>query len=110
MSGSLAIDIDEAKPIKSQDELQDGSQVEDKSRSDDPKMMEISPNGTYLVTYHDESKTIVGWNVGDDNTKQDNVVEVDCKRIIYHMCVSNEKILAYIDDHDISMYNVILIF
>ena len=34
MSGSLAID---AKPIKSQDELQDGSQVEDKSHSDDPK-------------------------------------------------------------------------
>src|ERR1043165_6289427 len=85
------------------------------------KMMKISPDGKYLITY--ENKTITGWNVDwnvddiectqDNNIKadrnvdnikctQDNNVEVDRKRIIYHMCVSNEKILAYnyFDDND----------
>ncbi len=103
-------------------------------------MMEISPNGKYLVTYSEEDNTIVGWNVEDIkkgegvikdvDRKEDevigikefkdikeskhkraefikeckhetnNTIKINSRRKIYHMCVSDKKILAYIHDND----------
>src|SRR5687768_9259325 len=72
--------------------------------------IEISPNGNYLVAYSKQSSTMVGWNVedieegkdldmkeGEDlDTKKNDMIEVK----LYdetHICVSDDKILAYID-------------
>jgi len=84
-------------------------------------MIEISPNGKYLVTYSEDDETIVGWNVEYDkiikekdnsmeekdddpkeikDIKQDNTCEV---YPILNMCVSDQNILAYIDmDYEMS--------
>ncbi|CAI2177911.1 2752_t:CDS:2 [Funneliformis geosporum] len=78
-------------------------------------MIEISPNAKYIVTYSEEDKTIVGWNVKDDkcklipdftinsdkifrNNKTDEVVAND-EKTIFHMCVSDEKmlVLSYVE-------------
>ena len=88
-------------------------------------MIEISPNGKYLVTYSEDDETIVGWNVEYDeiikeekddpkkikDLKQDKVIK-ECKHIpnntcevypILQMCVSDQNILAYIDmDYEMS--------
>jgi hypothetical protein len=73
-------------------------------------MIEISPNGKYLVTYSEEDRSIVGWNIEDvdegqlkldhtvepvklrDMTKTKREIEVD----LHKMCVSDDKKLAYI--------------
>jgi len=101
--------LDEGSPS------QTGSQShnDSSSRTDSPSnkfgpisMMEISPNGEYLVTYSEKDKTIVGWHVKNTakgkKCEQDKHVKVEDK--ISHMCVSNksdETILAYIIDHRI---------
>ena len=92
---------------------------QDKPHNGKPiNMMEISPNGKYLVTYSESNRTIVGWNVeydmkekGDDTkkVKEDKVIK-GCKHMpnntfevssIFHMCVSDQNILAYINNYHI---------
>jgi len=70
-------------------------------------MMEISPNGKYLVTYSEKDETIVGWNVEGIENKEVKVPKGNQERKrIFHMSVSDEKKLAYINRrHEISMYN-----
>ncbi|RIA98944.1 hypothetical protein C1645_812117 [Glomus cerebriforme] len=51
-------------------------------------MIEISPKGTYLVTYSPEDKSIFVWKV--ENVKEVNSSHIEKK------CVSDDKILAYI--------------
>ena len=60
-------------------------------------MIEISPNGKYLVTYSEENKTIIGQNL--NNLEQNKTVNVNSKRRVLHMCISDEKILAYINNY-----------
>ncbi|CAG8481951.1 5791_t:CDS:2 [Funneliformis mosseae] len=71
-------------------------------------MMKFSPDGKYLVTYSEVDETFVCWNVGSIK----DVLESKCIKAsqslkscenelnssIIHMCISNEMILAYIDD------------
>ncbi|CAI2190288.1 18119_t:CDS:2, partial [Funneliformis geosporum] len=72
-----------------------------KSRKSSPhncspiSMMKISPNGNYIVTYSKDDKTIVGWNVEDKNIIDGEHIEVNH---VFHMCVSDERILAYINN------------
>lgn len=60
-------------------------------------IMEVSPNGEYLVTYKPEDRSIVGWNVkrGQPRLKQDTIktTKIDC--CTDQICVSNNKKLAY---------------
>ena len=75
ISPNGTIDMDE----KSYDEPQDEPQDKPRNGKD---MMEISPNGKYLVTYSKENQTIVGWNVEyvkkDDDMKEgeDELVKI----------------------------------
>ena len=72
-------------------------------------LIEISPNGKYLVTYCREDKSFVGWNVDDINEGQlkpdttvnlsDHMRESELAGFISlrQMCVSDDKKLAYIN-------------
>src|SRR3990170_429734 len=72
MDEDTIINIDEEpngepqnKPHNSKDKPHNGKSID---------MMEISPNGKYLVTYSKKDKTIVRWNVNkkkDDDMKGD---------------------------------------
>ncbi|PKY58222.1 hypothetical protein RhiirA4_412036, partial [Rhizophagus irregularis] len=67
-------------------------------------MIEISPNENYLITYSEEDRSIVGWNVEDidkvqlkfhqtvkiDENNEDKEYEVKS------LCVSDDKKFAYI--------------
>ena len=74
--------------------------------------IEISPNGTYLIVVileGDLFHTIVGWNVkGIDEGKdigwqviEDTNINVELNnQTKTHVCVSDDKVLAYVDDDD----------
>ncbi|CAG8483535.1 3153_t:CDS:2 [Funneliformis caledonium] len=69
-----------------------------KSSSHNISMMKISPNGNYLISYSKKDETIVGWNVEDKNIVDGEDIKEDhfitgCEKV-FHMCVSDEKILA----------------
>ncbi|CAG8567938.1 8311_t:CDS:2 [Funneliformis mosseae] len=90
--------------------------VIDKPHNGSPiTMMEISPNAKYIITYSEKDKTIVGWNVDDEEgqlkpdctiksdkifrfNKTEEIDEEDEKKI-FHMCVSDEKklVLSYVE-------------
>ncbi|RGB32851.1 hypothetical protein C1646_743692 [Rhizophagus diaphanus] len=68
-------------------------------------MIEISPNGKYLVTYSEEDHSIVGWNIEDvdeGQLKLDHTVEPvklrkrEIEVDLHKMCVSDDKKLACI--------------
>ncbi|PKC09618.1 hypothetical protein RhiirA5_415411, partial [Rhizophagus irregularis] len=73
-------------------------------------MIEISPNEKYLITYSEEDRSIVGWNVKDIDKVQlkfHKTVEIYryIKRTAYDiyvrsLCVSDDKKLVGIYDHD----------
>ncbi|GET61808.1 hypothetical protein GLOIN_2v1581173 [Rhizophagus irregularis DAOM 181602=DAOM 197198] len=73
-------------------------------------MIEISPNEKYLITYSEEDRSIVGWNVEDIDKVQlkfHKTVEIYryIKRTAYDiyvrsLCVSDDKKLVGIYDHD----------
>ncbi|CAG8747867.1 10007_t:CDS:2, partial [Funneliformis caledonium] len=80
-------------------------------------MMKFSPDGKYLVTYSEVNEKFVCWNVGSIK----DVLESKCvkasqflkscenelNKSIIHMCISNEMILAYIDDeYDIKIIDM----
>jgi len=77
---------------------------------DSVSKIEISPNGTYLVAAicnDHKIKKIVGRNVRvgvDIDIEESKDVELHDKT---HICVSDDKILAYIDYHsdEFSKYN-----
>jgi len=62
--------------------------------------LEISPNGKYVVTYSENDKTIIVWNVKDDEgrLKPDHTVVINHKisQEISQVCVSDEKKIVYI--------------
>jgi len=71
-------------------------------------MMEILPKGKYLVTYSKENKTIIGLNIVKGKLQPDSPIkaEVGDNEKISHMCVSDQKELAYINNyHYIGKYN-----
>ncbi|RGB26569.1 hypothetical protein C1646_820311, partial [Rhizophagus diaphanus] len=70
-------------------------------------MLEISSNEKYLITYSEEDRSIIGWNVEDIDkaqlkfhqtvkTKKD---DKDYKYEVKSLCVSDDKKLAYITRH-----------
>lgn len=72
-------------------------------------LIEISPNGSYLVTYT-ENEGFIEWNVGElgkdivDENVDRKPVEVHNRREKIRR-VSDDKILAYIYDYDIGKYS-----
>ncbi|UZO13411.1 uncharacterized protein OCT59_004910 [Rhizophagus irregularis] len=63
--------------------------------------IEISPNGNYLITYSEEDRSIVGWNVEDKDKVQlkfDKTVKIDedNQDEIRSLCVSDDKKLCRI--------------
>ncbi|CAG8524297.1 9189_t:CDS:2 [Funneliformis mosseae] len=68
-------------------------------------MIEMSPNGKYIVTYSEIDDTVVGWNVDDKegslepikaDENDSHIIHIEHKESkIVHMCVSDKKILAY---------------
>ncbi|CAG8498978.1 7075_t:CDS:2 [Funneliformis mosseae] len=91
--------------IKS-DKPHEGSQI---------TIIEISPNANYIVTYSEKDKTIVGWNIEDEEGKlksdctfnSDKIFRVkkteefdeEDKKKFFHMCVSDKKklVLSYVE-------------
>lgn len=72
-------------------------------------MIEVSPNGNYLVTYSKKDHSIVGWNVNDIDEGQLEP-EPNHRHIVHnyynvniHISVSNDKKIAYIYDNRLSM-------
>ncbi|PKY53417.1 hypothetical protein RhiirA4_409043, partial [Rhizophagus irregularis] len=65
-------------------------------------IVEISPNETYLITYSDKDRSIVGWNVEDIDKVQlkfDKTVKIEDKEYgIKSLCVSDDKKLCNIID------------
>ncbi|RIA87082.1 hypothetical protein C1645_828290, partial [Glomus cerebriforme] len=68
-------------------------------------MIEVSPNGTYLVTFSEEDKSIIGWNVENVEDMDEGQLKPDYRYTIDHnlnykgiqnICVSDDKKLAYI--------------
>jgi WD40 repeat protein len=69
--------------------------------------IEISPNEKYLVTYNQNDKSIVGWNVEDVDEGQlkpefYHKIKDDRGVNISQICVSNDKKFAYITDYHLS--------
>src|SRR6266498_2641404 len=65
--------------------------------------MEISSNEEYLVTYSEKDKTIVGWNVHNDEYKPNGPIlnsTISVDQRIFYMCVSNNNVLAYLEYYD----------
>ncbi|PKY57118.1 hypothetical protein RhiirA4_477964 [Rhizophagus irregularis] len=73
---------------------------DDKQHNGKPiTMIEISPNEKYLITYSEEDRSIVGWNVEDMDKVQlkfDQTVKID-GGIYNSLCVSDDKKLVYND-------------
>jgi WD40 repeat protein len=67
---------------------------------------EVSPKGNYLVTYSQDDRSIVGWNINDideGRLKPDRTVLTGNKRVD-QICVSDDKKLVYIYSYvDIAM-------
>ncbi len=65
-------------------------------------MLVISPSGKYFVTYSEKDKSFVGWYIKNDTGKKEGK-DIKEDKCVKRMCVSDNKILAYIDDgHRIS--------
>ncbi|GES97115.1 hypothetical protein GLOIN_2v1768207 [Rhizophagus clarus] len=64
--------------------------------------IEISPKEEYLVTYSDDDQSIIGWDVKDEDDLKPGLLQVklDSDEILYHMAVSDDKKLAYINNHE----------
>ncbi len=105
---SVSIDmlVDDENKINSKDNDNDIIDKQDGSDDDNytEHMIEISPNGKYLVTYINQK--IVGVDIVDiKEGKLERDYEEEIAKIS-HMCVSNEKELAYINyDHQFSKFN-----
>src|SRR6266498_3594843 len=113
---SVAIDIDENKPPENEykpPENENKPSENENKPLEKPQDIKMSPNGEYLVAYSEKSKKFFGWSVGD--IKEGKVISIDVtyeipeseKVRIFHMCVSDEKILAYINKNEstIGKYN-----
>ncbi|RIA87088.1 hypothetical protein C1645_828296 [Glomus cerebriforme] len=79
-------------------------------------MIEVSPNGTYLVTFSEEDKSIIGWNVENVEDTDEGQLKPDYHYTIHHnlgyegiqnICVSDDKKLAYIYDKDKNYLRII---
>lgn len=76
-------------------------------------MIEVSPNGSYLVTYSPEDDSIIGWNVKDIDDMDDmdggqlkpepNHHHIDNNVKLTQLSVSDDKEIAYICDNKLSM-------
>jgi|SRR6266498_61804 len=95
------------KPSKDENNPQKNENKPPK-KPQDIRKMEISPNGKYLVAYSEKNQTFFGWCVEDQKDKD---ISVDDKYDtydkhepekdrIFHMYVSDEKILAYINNNE----------
>jgi hypothetical protein len=60
------------------------------------KMIVLSPNNTYIITYSDKDKSIVGWNndIEEGQLKLDNTVQT-VKVSVQELYVTDDKILFY---------------
>ncbi|PKY49985.1 hypothetical protein RhiirA4_529172 [Rhizophagus irregularis] len=75
-------------------------------------MIEISPNGSYLVTYSKKDRSIVGWNVDYEN-EGSLKPEINHYHIIHYynnvninISVSNDKKIAYIYDNRLTIIDM----
>ncbi|RIA89041.1 hypothetical protein C1645_215193 [Glomus cerebriforme] len=77
-------------------------------------IIEVSPKGTYLVTYSPEHNTIIGWNVENVKDKDEVQLKPDyCYTfdhnligVIQNICVSDDKKLAYIYNYYIKIIDM----
>ncbi|PKY57934.1 hypothetical protein RhiirA4_511244 [Rhizophagus irregularis] len=101
--GSVAVSIENNDDINKNnvdytDTDSDDEVDKPKQRIDKP-ILEVSPDGTFLVTYNPEKHSIVGWNAKDieegqlTNTNCPKIPEID--KDIDQIRVSNDKKLAY---------------
>ncbi|RGB39334.1 hypothetical protein C1646_812042 [Rhizophagus diaphanus] len=106
---SIKVDDDISNDLKDEinkidnenDIINDDSDIDiNKPAYIDKPIIEISPNGAYLVAYNPEDQSIVGWNAKDIEegqlTKSDTPVKVnDSIDQITEISVSDDKKLAY---------------
>jgi hypothetical protein len=61
--------------------------------------IEVSPNENYLVTYSQEGRSIVGWDITNGQLKPEfhvGDVDINVNVLNHQICVSDDKKLAYI--------------
>ncbi|GBC04660.1 hypothetical protein RclHR1_00580025 [Rhizophagus clarus] len=71
-------------------------------------IIQVSPNGSYVVTYSPEDHSVVGWNSLDDDEqklKPDRSIKISDNNI-QQICVSNNKELAYIYDNKLKIIDM----
>lgn len=98
---SVEIDVDgDIKNSKIDDDLDkphNGKQI---------TLIEVSPNGCYLVTYSPEDNSIIGWNVEDIDEGQlkpdPNHHNIGNNDKLTQLSVSDDKKIAYIYDNKLS--------
>jgi hypothetical protein len=87
----------EINKIDKENDINDDNDIETNKSCIDKPIIEVSPNGTYLVTYNPENHSIVGWNANDIEegqlTKSDASFKIDDR--IDQIRVSDDKKLAY---------------
>ncbi|RIA87473.1 hypothetical protein C1645_740109 [Glomus cerebriforme] len=106
-SSDISVKIDEID-VEIDDEKNIATDIKknDKPHNGKPiTMIEVSPNGTYLVTYSPEDNSFIGWNV----TNVDDVADMDEFQLkpddyhhtteystyTYKICVSDDKKLTF---------------
>jgi len=75
----------------------DNEKLQHKSHNGKPiTQVETSPNEEYLVTYSEEDRSIVGWDVeGVDEGQLESKFSLKVEKSINQICVSDDKKLVY---------------
>jgi WD40 repeat protein len=97
----IFVEIDDKKEIDS--DINNIIDKDEKPHHGKPiTMIEVSPNGNYLVTYSPEDSSIIGWDVYCEDEGQP-ILKPKHRHIIHyyynvnmHISVSNTKKIAYI--------------
>ncbi|PKK68605.1 hypothetical protein RhiirC2_867185 [Rhizophagus irregularis] len=105
MSEVIEIEVDDVDK-NDVDKIFTFDDVDDKPHNGKPiTRIETSPNENYLITYSEEDRSFVGWNVEDIDKVQlkfDKTVKIDedNKYEIRSLCVSDDKKLCSIYDNE----------
>ncbi|GET00350.1 hypothetical protein GLOIN_2v1874127 [Rhizophagus clarus] len=88
---------DEINKINNENEINNEKDVDFNKQTIDKPIIEVSPRGTYLVTYNPKDHSIVGWNAvsaEEGQLAKDITITID-DDCIDQICVSDDKKLAY---------------
>ncbi|UZO17316.1 uncharacterized protein OCT59_008674 [Rhizophagus irregularis] len=111
----IFVEIDDKKEIDSDIDKYNNNIIYNDEKPHHGKpitMIEVSPNGSYFVTYSKKDRSIVGWNVDYENEGPLKPEINHCHIIHYYynvninISVSNNKKIAYIYDNRLTIIDM----